>query len=348
MRPEGVDDDLPEQALALSDIMAACLTLKDGVRRNAYNATHDAASAERDAPPSAQSAGLSNQGNAPVLARANDLSSSAILREAPVDLRVAPLARDPERIRDRAKRSAADDAHWAEDATLGVRYVAMILDTMIVFIRLALFAALRGLVFRNTTLWYLLCATTLSLVTFALKMLYCAWGECGRHRATLGKRMMSLQVVRMDGETGVSVLRAACCVRRAAVRYGWRLIGSYALMLGYLMAFFTERKQALHDKLTDTVVVSVRPRFASPVFVVRHRRNARVFCASDHVCATRGRKLCRGHHARNHASARPAKLRPESSDAQSRRRAARLLRRTQLTPRGAALSRGTRRLAWAD
>ncbi len=210
MRPEGVDDDLPEQALALSDIMAACLTLKDGVRRNAYNATHDAASAERDAPPSAQSAGLSNQGNAPVLARANDLSSSAILREAPVDLRVAPLARDPERIRDRAKRSAADDAHWAEDATLGVRYVAMILDTMIVFIRLALFAALRGLVFRNTTLWYLLCATTLSLVTFALKMLYCAWGECGRHRATLGKRMMSLQVVRMDGETGVSVLRAAC------------------------------------------------------------------------------------------------------------------------------------------
>lgn len=260
MRPEGVEDDLPEQALARSDIMAAYLTLKDGVRRNAYNATLAAASAERDAPPSAQSAGLSNQGNAPVPARANDLSSSAILREAPVDLRVAALARDAERIRDRAKRSAADDAHWAEDATLGVRYVAMILDTIIVFILVALFAALRGLVFKNTTPWYLLSATTLSLVIFALTVLYYAWGECGRHRATLGKRMMGLQVVRMDGVTGVGVLRAA-------VRYGLRLIGSCALMLGYLMAFFTERKQALHDKLTDTVVVSVRPRFASLVLI---------------------------------------------------------------------------------
>ncbi len=38
-------------------------------------------------------------------------------------------------------------------------------------------------------------------------------------------------------------------------------------MLGYLMAFFTERKQVLHDKLTDTVVVSVRSPFAFPVLI---------------------------------------------------------------------------------
>ena len=260
LRPEGVKEDLPEQALARNDIMTAYLTLKDGVRRNAYNATLAAANAERAVPPPAQPAGLSNQATETAPARASDLSSSAILREAPIDLREAAQVRDAERIRDRAKRGAAEDAHWAEDATLGVRYVAMILDTMIVFLLLALFAVARGLLLKNATPWYLLSATTLSLITFALTVLYYAWGECGRHRATLGKRMMGLQVVRMDGVTGVGVLRAA-------VRYGLRLVGSYALLLGYLMAFFTERKQALHDKLTDTVVVSVRAPFASPALI---------------------------------------------------------------------------------
>lgn len=283
MRPEGVQNDLPEHAVKRRDIMTAYLALKDGVRRNAYNATLAAASAQRAAAESAaarereDNAGLLAPGwgqavaspakSAATLGRANTLASdrahaldsSPILREAPVDLRAAAQVRDAERIRQRAARGGnIDDAEWADDATLGVRYVAMTLDMMVVFILLALVAAVRGVVFANATPWYSLSSTKLLLVTSALTVLYYAWGECGRHRATLGKRVMGLQVLRVDGVTGVGVLRAVA-------RYGLRLAGSYALMLGYLMAFFTERKQALHDKLTDTVVVSVRPPFASPL-----------------------------------------------------------------------------------
>ncbi len=145
------------------------------------------------------------------------------MREAPVDLREAAQVRNNEHIRDRAQCSAADDAHWAEDATLGVRYVAMILDTMIVFMILALVAVVRSVVFKNATPWYLVSATTMSLVTFVLTALYYVWGECGQPRATLGERVMGLQVVRMDGVTGVGALRAAT---------GWELRADARLLDG--------------------------------------------------------------------------------------------------------------------
>ena len=282
MRAEGVagvGDDLPEQAIARRNIMTAYLTLKDGVRRNAYNATLAASSAESATAHQRENSGgliapgweglgaqpaksdtTFSQANSVVTVRTGDVAGSPIVRDAPVDLRAAAQLRDAERSRTWAERDDAVDAQWADDASLGVRYVAMLLDTMMVSIIIALAIAVRSVVFANATPWFLLSATSWLAITTVLAVAYYAWGECRRHRATLGKRVMGLQVVRMNAAADVGVLRAA-------IRYGLRLVGSYALLLGYLMAFFTARKQALHDKLTDTVVVSVRPPFAPALLV---------------------------------------------------------------------------------
>jgi uncharacterized RDD family membrane protein YckC len=68
-----------------------------------------------------------------------------------------------------------------------------------------------------------------------------------RTGATFGKSFRKLSVVRTDGEP-VSVGR---CVLRTIVK----LFVSGFLGIGYLMALFTAKKQALHDLVADTIVV---------------------------------------------------------------------------------------------
>jgi uncharacterized RDD family membrane protein YckC len=69
------------------------------------------------------------------------------------------------------------------------------------------------------------------------------------HGATWGKQAMGLRVLRGDG--------ARLSFGRATARYFSKAIVTPLLPLGigYLMAAFTRRKQALHDFMADTVVV---------------------------------------------------------------------------------------------
>lgn len=66
-------------------------------------------------------------------------------------------------------------------------------------------------------------------------------------RATPGKLAIGIKVVRPDGET-ISFLRGFA-------RYWAYILSSLIMGIGLLMAAFTERKQALHDLLCDTLVV---------------------------------------------------------------------------------------------
>ncbi len=65
--------------------------------------------------------------------------------------------------------------------------------------------------------------------------------------ATPGKLAIGIKVVRPDGET-ISLLRGFA-------RYWAYLLSALILCIGLLMAAFTERKQALHDFMCDTLVV---------------------------------------------------------------------------------------------
>jgi uncharacterized RDD family membrane protein YckC len=79
-----------------------------------------------------------------------------------------------------------------------------------------------------------------------LALVYYAAFESSPERATLGKLAVGISVSTPDGRR-LSFARAA--LRTLAK------IPSLAIVVGFFMPLFTERKQALHDILTNAVVV---------------------------------------------------------------------------------------------
>lgn len=85
------------------------------------------------------------------------------------------------------------------------------------------------------------------LVSIAIPLFYYAWMHSSSHQATLGKMAVGIKVCRDNGER-ITFLRALG-------RYFAQIPSALILGIGYLMAGFTERKQALHDMICDTLVV---------------------------------------------------------------------------------------------
>ena len=77
--------------------------------------------------------------------------------------------------------------------------------------------------------------------------LYFALMESSEKQATIGKQVMGLKVTGQDG--------GRISFGRATLRYAGKLLSSAFFAIGYFMAGFTERKQALHDMVAGTVVV---------------------------------------------------------------------------------------------
>ncbi|MCU0756772.1 MAG: RDD family protein [Xanthomonadales bacterium] len=90
-----------------------------------------------------------------------------------------------------------------------------------------------------------------NLIGFAVGWAYYCLQESSGAMATVGKRARGLKVLRSDG-TRISLARATG-------RYFAKILSGIILMIGFLMAAFTERKQGLHDMLADTLVVAENP-----------------------------------------------------------------------------------------
>lgn len=84
-------------------------------------------------------------------------------------------------------------------------------------------------------------------VAFAIGLLYFALQESSAHQATLGKRALSIKVTDLAGQR-ISLKHAVGRWFAAALSY-------LTLYIGFLMAAFTQRKQALHDMVAGTLVV---------------------------------------------------------------------------------------------
>ena len=93
--------------------------------------------------------------------------------------------------------------------------------------------------------------TISSLLTWA----YFAIMESYGWQGTVGKKIMGIQVTDLN-EARISVGRATARLVVKACLSGWFLIG-------YIMAFFTQRKQALHDLIAGTLVLTKQPAYAS-------------------------------------------------------------------------------------
>ena len=98
---------------------------------------------------------------------------------------------------------------------------------------------------------------------FALKLpitalthwLYWAGLESSVYQATLGKMALGLKVTDLNG--------APISFARATGRYFAKFISAIILWIGFMMAGWTARKQALHDIMAGTLVVK-KPDFYEP------------------------------------------------------------------------------------
>ena len=81
---------------------------------------------------------------------------------------------------------------------------------------------------------------------------YHAFFECGSWQATPGKRLLGLRVTDVGGNR--------IGFGRASGRYFAKIISAFpTLCIGFLMSGITQKKQGLHDKLVDTLVLYGAP-----------------------------------------------------------------------------------------
>lgn len=115
-------------------------------------------------------------------------------------------------------------------AGFGVRFLALIIDGLIVMIP-------------SLILSYLIPIFGGFIASLAYKPFF----ESSRLQATPGKALLGLKVETLTGER----LR----FRDALIRYLITFVSSAILLIGYLMVFFTDKKQTLHDKVANSVVI---------------------------------------------------------------------------------------------
>jgi uncharacterized RDD family membrane protein YckC len=85
-------------------------------------------------------------------------------------------------------------------------------------------------------------------IALVVLMLYWILADASRYQGSLGKRVLGLKVA--DKRGGRLTLAAA------AGRNLLKILSAILLLVGFMMAGWTRRKQALHDKLTDSYVLA--------------------------------------------------------------------------------------------
>ncbi len=87
-----------------------------------------------------------------------------------------------------------------------------------------------------------------SLLGMVMGWLYYALMESSKYGGTLGKIAVGIKVVDMNGNK--------VTFGKATGRYFSRIVTNMTLFVGYIMAGFTEKKQALHDIIAGCLVIT--------------------------------------------------------------------------------------------
>ncbi len=86
-----------------------------------------------------------------------------------------------------------------------------------------------------------------NLINLIIGWIYYAAMESSEKQATLGKMAIGIIVTDLEG--------SRISFGRATGRYFGKILSAIILLIGYIMAGFTARKQALHDVLAGCLVV---------------------------------------------------------------------------------------------
>lgn len=197
-----------------------------------------------------------------VLAREDETQNWVHLSEMP-SLRAAPLKPNLEATQVTYKPSALPQlANDRPYAGFWLRFFAFFIDSIILSIPIAviygityfaLYASLYDPSDENNAalgVASLFASVWLSLITGLLGTLYYATMESSRLQASLGKLALGLKVTDLQGGR-ISFWRA----------FGRELAKTVSILtfyIGFIMIAFTDRKQALHDIMASTLVVSAK------------------------------------------------------------------------------------------
>jgi uncharacterized RDD family membrane protein YckC len=126
-------------------------------------------------------------------------------------------------------------------ASFGKRFLAAFLDGIIIsIINILVTFVLRAILGRTGV-------NVANLLGIVVAWLYYAIQESSPKQATLGKQALGIVVTDLQGKRIDFV--------KATIRYFSKIISSLILLIGYIMAAFTEKKQALHDMIAGTLVL---------------------------------------------------------------------------------------------
>lgn len=150
-----------------------------------------------------------------------------------------------------------------------IRFLAYIIDSMVLAIGGGIFGAILGGmigfvmgVSGSGEDIALVSGAVGNVVGIVLNWLYFALMESSTWQATLGKKALGLVVTDLDGRRIGFV--------RATGRYFAKIVSGIILLIGFMMAGWTQRKQGLHDMMAGTLVWKA----SSPELV---RRDASIF-----------------------------------------------------------------------
>lgn len=85
------------------------------------------------------------------------------------------------------------------------------------------------------------------ILAMCIQILYFTFMESSKNQATVGKMAMGIIVTDLNG--------GKLDFSKALVRNLCKIISNFTMLIGYIMAAFTEKKQALHDMIAITLVV---------------------------------------------------------------------------------------------
>jgi uncharacterized RDD family membrane protein YckC len=87
------------------------------------------------------------------------------------------------------------------------------------------------------------------IISLIIQTLWWACFESSKWQATPGKKLFGLMVIDTEGRR--------ITFGKALLRYLCKFLSFITILIGFIMAAFTKKKQALHDKMVGTLVIRV-------------------------------------------------------------------------------------------
>ncbi len=133
-------------------------------------------------------------------------------------------------------------------ANFGLRLGAYIIDSIIIIIVGGMFGAIFGALFARMAYTNPdLLIGLIYLFNIIIVSLYYALFESSEYQATPGKMLLKIKVVDINHER--------IDVPKAFGRFFGKILSGIILFIGFLMVLWTDKRQALHDQLANTLVI---------------------------------------------------------------------------------------------